>query len=868
MAGNSQVLEILEAILDSGKTPEEVCHDCPELLDEVRKRWQKFRMIDAQVKELFPETPSGFDSKIPLPPAADLPVVSGYEVLAIIGQGGMGVVYKARHLRLGRTVALKMLLAGAYATSHERTRFQREAEAVAELCHLNIIQIYDVGDFESRPYFTMEFLEGGSLAQKLAGVPQPARQAALMAAALAGAVHVAHQHGIIHRDLKPANVLLTNDGIPKIADFGLARRIEDAGGPTQSGVALGTPSYMAPEQAGGNLRQIGPAVDVYALGAILYELLTGRPPFRAETAAETVQQVLQREPALPSSLNAKVPRDLETICLKCLQKEPERRYESGRALAEDLGRFLEGRPIQARPVGPAGRFARWCRRNPAAVAVSVLLVAGVTISTWQAVRARHAEIAARKAEEAETKRAESERLAHEGTQKRLQQVDNALVLLSSIFESLDPQEIARADRPLQAILVDKLDEAVEQLEGDSIGDPQVVATLQDKLGLSLIGLGAPDKAIVLLSKAYATRQALQGPEHMRTAVTMNHLARAYRIDGQLEKALPLQEKALKLMQAHLGREDPQTINCMTNLALMYQEAGRPSEALPIQKEMLKFLNEKAGPDNIDTLTSRNNLALTYLRLGQIDQALPILEATLKIRKVTLGPSHPHTLSSINNLAKAYEGAGRLDLALTLFEEALTLCKAALGSEHPQTQMSQANLNSARNLKTAQARYRAKLVELGTDHIDTLLAHRDLAQWLLTTNHLDEAEPVLVEVIERFKSRPKDDPIRLFSIDLLKQCVTKREHAAPDSWLTFQSKSLLGAALLGVEKYATAEPLLLAGYQGMKERESTIPPNEKTRLAEDIKRLLQFYQALDKKDDAVKWQKELDALRSVKNSQSD
>ena len=236
-----------------------------------------------------------------------------------------------------------MLLAGAYAGPTELMRFQLEAEAVAGLCHANVVQIYDVGEHEGRPYFTMEFVDGGSLAQKLAATPpanaggsqtataQSVRWAAELVASLAEAVSVAHHAGIIHRDLKPGNILLTADGTPKISDFGLARRLKGEGGLTWTGTAVGTPSYMAPEQASDTAGPIGPATDVYGLGAVLYELLTGRPPFRAGTALETLQQVLSEEPVSPSRLNATVPRDLETVCLKCLQKDPQRRYTSAAA---------------------------------------------------------------------------------------------------------------------------------------------------------------------------------------------------------------------------------------------------------------------------------------------------------------------------------------------------------------------------------------------------------------------------------------------------------------------------------------------------------------------------------------------------------
>jgi serine/threonine-protein kinase len=405
MAGSPRVFGLLEEMLDSGQTPEEVCRDCLELLPEVSERWREFCRIDAEVGAMLPENPipTVVGATAIVPHAPGLPRVPGYELEAVLGHGGMGAVYKARHLRLNRVVALKMALAGVYASPDDRKRFQREAEAVAGLRHPNVVQIYDVGDSDGLPYFTMEFVDGGSLAAKLAATPQPARQAAEMMTALAGAMEAAHRGGIVHRDLKPGNVLLTSDGAPKVSDFGLARRLDEAG-LTRTGVPVGTPSYMAPEQARGNKDAVGPAADIYALGAILYELLTGRPPFRAETAAETVQQVIYQEPASPSRLNAKVPRDLETICLKCLRKEPERRYASATVLADDLRRFLEGRPIQARPVGWAARLWRWGRRNPAVAAqvLVALALVGLTVGSVLWLERQHA----KQREETERQQAE------------------------------------------------------------------------------------------------------------------------------------------------------------------------------------------------------------------------------------------------------------------------------------------------------------------------------------------------------------------------------------------------------------------------------------------------------------------------------
>src|SRR5262249_36600268 len=257
-----------------------------------------------------PETPPRADAVVAVARPAGLPQVPGYEVQGELGRGGMGVVYRAWHLRLGRAVALKMLLAGPCARPEELERFRREAQAVAALRHANIVQVYDVGDVEGRPFFTMEFVEGGNLAQQIQGVPQPARQAAALVATLADAVHAAHQSGIVHRDLKPGNILISRDGTPKVTDFGLARRLEGDGGLTLSGVPVGTPSYMAPEQARADKGAVGPATDVYALGAILYELLTGRPPFKADSATATLQQVVTDDPVPPARLNPRVPRDL------------------------------------------------------------------------------------------------------------------------------------------------------------------------------------------------------------------------------------------------------------------------------------------------------------------------------------------------------------------------------------------------------------------------------------------------------------------------------------------------------------------------------------------------------------------------------
>jgi hypothetical protein len=314
----------------------------------------------------------------PLAPAAGRAGLPGYEILSELGRGGMGVVYKARHVALGRVVALKMILAGGHAGEADRARFLAEAEAVAQLQHPGIVQLYEFGRHDGLPYFTLEYVPFGSLAQFLRSGPLPAaREAARLVERLARAVQYAHEHGIVHRDLKPANVLLTDEGTPKITDFGLVKRTEVREGLTATGVVMGTPSYMAPEQAGGKGKAVGPAADVYALGAILYECLTGRPPFKAATTFDTLMQVLHEEPEPPRRRRPEVPRDLDTICLKCLEKDPARRYGTAEELADELRRYLRHEPIQTRRTGIWERTVKFARRQP--LLATLLVVAGVGI---------------------------------------------------------------------------------------------------------------------------------------------------------------------------------------------------------------------------------------------------------------------------------------------------------------------------------------------------------------------------------------------------------------------------------------------------------------------------------------------------------
>lgn len=342
---------------------------------------------DSSLPELLPpggtQPTSGALRTFPDPGAPVLPRIPGYELLGELGRGGMGVVYHARHLQLNRQVALKMILSGELAGSSERSRFNSEAQAVAALQHPGIVQIYEIGEHEGNLFFSLEFVDGGCLHDRISRQGQDPAWSAEMVEVMSRAISHAHERNIIHRDLKPANVLLTETGQPKITDFGLAKSLGSQAQHTRTGAVLGTPSYMSPEQAWGRIHDVGPATDTYALGAILYEMLTGQPPFTGGTAMEILEKVRKNEPVPPSRLNPKIPRDLETICLKCLNKEAERRYGSSQELADDLGRFRAGEPILARRLGFFGKWLRRARRHPKVVggilAVAVALVVALLI---------------------------------------------------------------------------------------------------------------------------------------------------------------------------------------------------------------------------------------------------------------------------------------------------------------------------------------------------------------------------------------------------------------------------------------------------------------------------------------------------------
>jgi serine/threonine protein kinase len=519
-----------------------------------------------------------------------------YELLEPIARGGMGIVYKARQRRLNRIVAVKMILSGHFADKDDVDRFYAEAEAAARLRHPHIVGIHEVGQCEGQHFFSMDYIDGKSLADLVREKPLLPEDAARHVKTISLAMQYAHDRGILHRDLKPANVLVDRSGQPLVTDFGLSKRVDGDSQLTMPGGIIGTPSYMPPEQAAGKNEEVGVRSDVYSLGAILYQLLTGSPPFRSASVAQTIQQVLHNEPAAPRVLNPNVPPDLETICLKCLQKEPGRRYHSAQELADELDRFLEGKPIQARPIGPLARTWRWCRRNPlvaslSAAALTLLLVL-LGASAWYNVQISRA-------------KAESDeflRQAEEAVDELFVEVSDNTLLNQPGMQPLREKLLRRALAYYRRFLAER---------GDDPALQDRVAQTQFRIGLITEAIESRERAVASYEAARQRQERLvaQSPRDAARVEalgkTLNALGaarhRLRRFDAArqaYDDAVAVRKRLLRLAP-HAAEHQRTLANSYMNLGLLAQDMGDIVEALrqfeTAQKLRREFLD--AGRDD-------------------------------------------------------------------------------------------------------------------------------------------------------------------------------------------------------------------------------------------------------------------------------
>jgi tetratricopeptide (TPR) repeat protein len=679
-------------------------------------------VLAGRIRALFPamaamEQPAFGAALDPAPPAERVGSVIGrYKLLERIGEGGFGVVYMAEQLApVRRKVALKVIKPG-FDTRQVIARFEAERQALALMDHENIARVLDAGATDSgRPYFVMELVHGVPITDFCDANQLPPRQRLELFAQVCRAVQHAHTKGIIHRDIKPTNVLVTlHEGvaIPKVIDFGVAKatgqQLTEKTLFTNFAQMVGTPLYMSPEQAEMTSIDVDTRSDVYSLGVLLYELLTGTTPLDRErlkkAALDEVRRIIREEdPPKPSTrlsgsrdtlasvsaqrktepakLTRLVRGELDWIVMKALEKDRNRRYETANGLASDVQRYLADEPVLAGPPTAAYRVRKFLRRHrgPALAGGVVLLalvggVIGTSVGLVRAERARRAE----------ADRATGEMRAKETAEKRLAQIEKGIDLLGAVFDDLDPLAEAKEGRPLRAILGDRLDRVVAELDGEAVGDPLVVARLQDRLGWTYIGLGQAEPAEALFAKALATRKAHLGENHRLTLMSAANLCAALDGVGKRAEAIVLFEQVRDVQVKVLGLDDPVTLNTLRALAHSYWLSGRLTEAMATLEQVRDVQMRVLGEDHHQTLLTLNNLSGVYMSARRHPEAIAIAE---RVREATIkkhGIDHPLSIDATNSLAFLYRASGKMKQALALFEAARDAAVAKLGPDHATT----------------------------------------------------------------------------------------------------------------------------------------------------------------------------------------
>jgi eukaryotic-like serine/threonine-protein kinase len=819
-------------------------------------------------------------------------LIGSYKLLEKIGEGGMGAVYVAEQSEpIRRKVALKIIKPGMD-SRQVIARFEAERQALAMMDHPSIAKIFEAGTTASgRPYFVMELVKGVAISTYCDQAQLTPHGRLELLVSVCQATHHAHQKGIIHRDIKPSNVLVSlYDGtpVPKMIDFGVAKaidqRLTESTLYTQHGAIVGTLEYMSPEQAENSAIDVDTRTDVYALGVLLFELMTGTTPLEHERLrqvgySEVIRRIREEEsPRLsvrlsknaqlatiaarrntePAKLARIVKGELDWITMKALSKDRNRRYETANDLARDLERFLAGQPVEAAPPSKSYLARKYASKHrvllTAAAAVMLIMAAATVFSIWQAIRVTRLE-------------AKTDAVLRFFSQK---------VVAAARLKS-DEKGLA-----YDVTLRDALEAAEPGIAADYARQPVVEASIRDVLGSMLLSLGVPEKALVQFERAFELRTSELGKRDPETLESMNNLAVSYRLVGRFDEAIALHEKELRIARSMMGEYHPETLTSMNNLGVAYRYGGRGDDAIRLLERVLARRSAVLKPDDPDRLTTLNDLAVAYRAAGRYVEALPLHEEDLRRSRLSLPPDHPDLLIAMNNVARAALELGQIDRAITLFEEALKLRISSLGAENLFTVDAKSNLALAHQ---ADGRFEDAVHELGEvvaarkaklspDHADTLRSIHDLALALGDAGRRPEATSLLEKLLERRSEKPgRDHPDTLKTINdlatlilearqwdraepLLSECLKFRQLKKVHDWRLFQTKSQLGAALAGQNKPADAERLLIEGYEGLKAQEMKIPYLRRNEVSAAIARLVDFYDSRHETEQAQAWRRKL------------
>jgi tetratricopeptide (TPR) repeat protein/predicted Ser/Thr protein kinase len=695
---------------------------------------------DATLASLGPQ-PATVAAKVPS-------TIGSYRIIRLLGEGGMGAVYEAEQDQPRRRVALKVIKS-AWADRELLRRFELESQTLGRLHHPGIAQIYEAGaaetSFGSQPFFAMEIIHGKPLIEYAEAKHLNTRQRLALMIQICEAVEHAHQRGIIHRDLKPGNILVEESGQPKILDFGLARVTDgdmQATRQTDMGQLLGTLAYMSPEQVTADPLALDTRSDVYALGVILYELLAGRLPYElSRHVYEVVRTIQQVDPKPLSSINRAYRGDIETIAARALEKDKTRRYGSAAELAADIRRYLEDRPIAAKPASTSYQLRKFARRNKVLVtgtfAVFLTLIVGVVVSTWQAVRARRAEV-----------RAQAETATAQAVVDFLQ---NDLLAQASANKQAGPKTKPDPDLKVRTAL----DRAAERIEGKFAKQPEVEAEIRQTIGQTYYDLGLYQEGRKQLEQALTLRRRVLGPDNPKTIETMLSLGLTALLQDKYAEAEEIDNRALEISRRVLGPENPVTLKCTSAVVNLYLAQHKAAQTEALAKQALEISRRVLGPEHPDTLYAAGNLAASYAGQGKYAQDAALLAPVLEISRRVLGPEHPETLNYMRGLSYAYLMQGKEALADEMDQQLLQILRRDLGPEHPATLTALYNVTAGdlREGKNAEAEELARdALEIkrrifGPEDRRTLNSMRQLAEAYQGQGRYAEAEELDAKVLE-------------------------------------------------------------------------------------------------------------------------